>query len=165
MCHLVGPIGYKISRCSIDTGFWKNPKPENLLREIQHSCAFGATRKNTLQSASCKFIFRQEGRRSRLLSFLKFGECALLLRPFCLTEVQHIFHWIDTTWLDMQDKYHNLPTGQKVKKCCSAFFAIGKIMLKELPEKENGKIQVLLTSRCTNVNIHQNNPMPFFSFI
>jgi hypothetical protein len=63
----------------------------------------------------------------------------------------------------MQDKYHNLPTGQKVKKCCSAFFAIGKIMLKELPEKENGK--VLLTSRCTNVNIHQNNPMPFFSFI
>jgi hypothetical protein len=28
----------------------------------------------------------------------------------------------------MQDKYHNFPTGQKVKKCCSAFLAIGKIM-------------------------------------
>jgi hypothetical protein len=28
----------------------------------------------------------------------------------------------------MQDKYHNLPTGQKVQKCCSAFLAIGKIM-------------------------------------
>jgi hypothetical protein len=28
----------------------------------------------------------------------------------------------------MQDKYDDLPTGQKVKKCCSAILAIGKIM-------------------------------------
>jgi hypothetical protein len=55
--------------------------------------------------------------------------------------------------------------GKRSKNDVLPFWQLAKLWLKQLPEKENSKIQVLLTSPCTNVNIHQNNSMPFFSFI